>query len=321
MKAFIRKLNIEERKEYIYVVFYSFFQFISSFLTKIMSEYFQIKNYTFLCERGCVMSLICIFRIILIIRKTKNKKDGMVDLKNYKGILYTAFIVSLTSIFSLFSIYYCTISTYFAIIRISPLFALVVNKYKSDELKSYQTFSLILSIIATFIIVLPSLNYRIDKDQDFPFGIFSAILVVLLLVYADMPNTHLHSSHVDILIFFVGIFSGGIGCFLMISFLPGIDDLNLIHWFFIIINAISSYYSILFQIKTLKTSENIERFIPLSIFTVTLSLILGIVLFDQEIFLHDILGLLLIGFNVYFYTNHYLKNLKKNNLERSYSVY
>lgn len=325
MKAFIRKLNIEERKEYIYVIFYTFFQSISSILIKIMSEYSTISSLAVISERGSIISIICLCRIIISIRNDKGKREELAEIHNYKHILFKGFISCLAFTFMIISLYHCSMSTYFVIIRLTPFITLYIMKYlKKEEIKKYQVFGSIFGVIGALVIIIPSLsNYKDVSERDTPLGILCALIVMALLSFSNITNREDHrSKDIDIVILFAGVLSSGLGCLLMIIFTPGIGDIKIYHWIIIFISAICIYYAIFFQAKAVKTARNVNKIVPFSIASIFITFIFGVLFFNQTIYYHDIFGLLIVLINTIFYSKQIMKaSSKKKHIDNDFDAY
>lgn len=203
-------------------------------------------------------------------------------------------------------------STYFVIIRLSPFLSMYITQiFYSEEMKRFQIFGCIFSFLGALIITIPSFTSYGANEADSPIGILCALAVMIFLSASNILNNHWQRSNLDLVILFMGIYSGAIGCFFMISTTNGMDHLNIFHWLLIILDAIATYYSLFFHVKSLKIANNVNKLVPFSFFQIILTMFLGIVFFKQIVQIHDIIGILVILLSTYFYSKNLLISNRK----------
>jgi drug/metabolite transporter (DMT)-like permease len=315
MKAFIRSLNIEERKALMYAFSYSLFKSLSALLIKIMSDYYKVDSLTVVCERGSMLSLICLSRIIFIIKNNKTKRDVILDLRNYKDVLIRAILNCLSFSFMIFALYNLPMSDYFAITRQSPLLTIFLSQFFfQEEMQNFQIIGCILDGLGLSFIILPTL-------LDNPLGIFCAILVTGFKTFSEILNKHIKTINIDILILFTGVYSALLGSFLMIISSGKIDHYSFFQWILIFLNAIFTYYAILFQTIALKKARNIGNLFPFTIISVLVTLIFGVLFFGQKVHFYELIGIGIIILNTIFYSNKMIKYNRKKKELSNYAFY
>lgn len=311
MKAFIRTLNIEERKDYIYVIFYTIFQSLSALLIKIMNQKLHFNNLTIITERGSLMALICLGRIIINFRNNKEKRHEVSELSNYRGTLSRGLINSLIYICLVFSISYIPMSSFFMISRLSFFGTIFIAKQRSRE---SIDFSLILnSIVNVFgtIVIMIAETETFTHNEDNYIGLIFAILSLILNTYADLNYKFIQNTNTDLSILFNGIFTVIFGCFLSINYKKSMEKLDFSDWIFVLLLSVFSYYSSFFHIKAVKRTENFIRLVPFSFLSIIFTYMLGLIFFNQGLRFCDILGVLIILLNTYYHTKNIIKMQKK----------
>lgn len=322
MKAFIRSLNIEERKALTYAFYYSIFKSLSALLIKIMGENYKMDSLTVVCERGSMLSIICISRIVLIIKNNKTKRDVILDIRNYtqKYVLVRAILNCLCFTFMIFSLYNIQMSDYFVITRQSPLFTIFLSQFflhEETEMKSFQIISCIFDGLGVCFIILPNLLTN-------PFGIFCAVLVTVFRTFSEILNMHLQTINIDILILFTGVYSALLGSMIMILSSGKIDHYSFTQWILIFLNAIFTYYAILFQSIALKKAKNIGYLFPFTIISILITLIFGVLFFEQKLHVYELIGIVIIFFNTIFYSRKMMKynrETKEKSIGQSTNTY
>lgn len=312
MKAFIRSLNIEERKCYTYMVFYTFFQCLSVLLIKIMSQTFKIGLLTLITERGCIISLICSVRIIISIRNNKAKIEEIVERKKFKHVILRGFVNCLMYTFVLFSIYYSSLTSYFTIIKISYFLSLFISKYiLKEKIQNYQYMGFFFDFIGIICIML-----AIFSQENFK-GILLNLIVLILYSFIPIINKNCPGSNIDILIFFMAIFSAAFGCYLMVVFSDQVFELKFGHWLMIIVCSVFCYYEMFFLIKTIKIINSIDRLVPLALIPLLFSFLIDLIFYDTEISFLIIFGFLIMTANTLFYLKEIFNSSMKRNCGES----
>lgn len=316
MKSFIRSLNIEERKTLIYGISYSVAKTISALLIKVFSTQYETDSLTVLCERGCLLSIICFSRILYIIKNNKQKRDSILNLNNYTNLLLRSILNCLSFSLMVFSIYNCDMSKYFIITRQSPLITIFISQFVfNTKMKKFQIFGWILDIIGLCFILLPQL---FEENSE---GILYAIIVMCILSISEILNKHLIQMNVDILILFTGVYSAAFGCFTLILNNGQFDKLNFLQWILIFLNAIFTYYAILFQTVAMKrTRNNWSTLFPFTLISIVLTLFFELLFFNLKLGINDVIGYFIIIINTVLFTSKAIKNSKKLKIRNNYYI-
>ena len=293
MKAFIRTLNLKERKGFNYTLCYGLFLFLQLFFLKILLTQFQLSSYTVICLHGSIFSLICLFRIIIVIKKTSQKSKTI----NSKLIFsLSEFYEFLSFICLLLSLYWLNLTNLVLIIRFFP-FLLIFIEYGYDMTNSEMT--CFLTYITVFLIIfLPSIGgFQI-------IGMIIGMLSVIGKILSFKFWRNAIGLNIEIMLLGVGIFSIGFGGNLMIRFgKKQMEKVTLKSWIFIILSSFLTYYKKIFFLKIMKNPKNIDKIILVNSITYLITIPIDLFMFNQTFGFRYLILFLLFGNSILFGIN------------------
>lgn len=306
MKAFIRTLTIKERKGYVFSICYTCFIFVHVLLVKLMAFQLKMSYLTMICESGSIISFICIYRILMTLKKFRKEsfQDG-------NAIIVGGFY-SFCSFSSLLgSLYWVSLTDYFIIERLYPFLFLLSEYFMSDrEMSKNEITCFAFTLIAFLMIYLPMTEN--SKNPGSFFALFSIITKVIATRY--WKNTY--GIRTDLLLLSVGclcVIGGGV---LMITMNIQMEKINVGGWLLLILNAFATYYTRIFLLKLLKIVTNFDKIVVFNLVCIICSLIVDLFYLKEE-FDFYYLGIILIVANSLFFTHSVIRTSQANKFYHS----
>jgi hypothetical protein len=293
MKAFIRTLNLKERKGFNYTLCYGLFLFLQSFFLKILITQYQLSSYTVICLQGSIFSLICLFRILIVIKKN-SKKSKIFDSKLILSL--SEFYEFISFICLLLSLYFLNLTNLILIIRLFP-FLLIFIEY--GYVMSNSEIICFLTYITVFLIIfLPSIgSFQII---GMIFGLFSVIGKILSFKYWRNAI----GLTIEIMLLGVGLFSISFGGNLMIRFgKKQMEKITIKSWILIILSSFCTYYKKIFFLKIMKNPKNIDKIILVNSITILITIPIDLFMFNQNFGFRYLILFLLFGNSIFFGIN------------------
>jgi hypothetical protein len=289
MKAFIRTLNLKERKGFNYTLCYGLFLFLQSFFLKILITQYQLSSYTVICLQGSIFSLICLFRILIVIKKN-SKKSKIFDSKLILSL--SEFYEFISFICLLLSLYFLNLTNLILIIRLFP-FLLIFIEY--GYVMSNSEIICFLTYITVFLIIfLPSIgSFQII---GMIFGLFSVIGKILSFKYWRNAI----GLTIEIMLLGVGLFSISFGGNLMIRFgKKQMEKITIKSWILIILSSFCTYYKKIFFLKIMKNPKNIDKIILVNSITILITIPIDLFMFNQNFGFRYLILFLLFGNSIF----------------------
>ena len=303
MKPFIRKLYLKERKGFNYTLCYGLFLFLQSFFFKLLSTQSQLSSPSVICLHGSIFSSICLFRILIVAKKTSQKSKTITS----KLILSLSEVYEFTSFISLLlSLYWLNLTNLILIIRLFP-FLLIFIGYGYDITNSEIT--CFLTYLSVFLIIFLPLIGR-NQIIGLILGLISVVTKILSFRYWRKAV----GLTIEIMLLGVGIISICLGGNLMINFgKKQMEEVTLKSWIFIILSSFCTYYKKIFFLKIMKNPKNIDKIILVNSITFLITIPIDLFMFNQNFGFRYLIFFLLFGNSIFFGINVYKRSqLDKN---------
>ena len=278
MKAFIRKLSINERKGYMHSIIYSVFCGFHILISKFILNKTKIHYLTLLSISGSLLILMSFYRIFRSIKKyyaikgreklaQLNFIDGL-----YSFIAYASLLASLN---------WTSLTNVVFIVRLFP-FISMFNRFisESQSIPSYHLYCFVLYIFIFFIIFIP----LIGTDQS-P-GIFLSLLSVIFKFISNKFWSQAKGIKVDILVLNIGFYSAYIGGILMVITYNKMEHIGKLLWCLIILNAFCIYIMKIFLNKLIKNNTNNQKLLVLNLVILFFAYPIDIFLFKERFSLY-----------------------------------
>ena len=302
MKAFIRRLSIRERKNYIYSIIYALFSFFHILLTKTILYNSKITYLTLITLTGSLLIMMSFYRIFRSFKKFQIiKKEGK-EINFAEG-------------FNSFISYFCSIAALDStsltnVIFIDHLFPILLffnrSISKTENISSHQLASFIIYIFCFLFIFIPALY----KDPG-P----GVVLYLLSVIFKFAANKYGHNSKdmdVDLLMLNIGFYNVVIGGILMVIWFDQVEIFGKLIWFLILLNALTSYVMKIFLNKVLKGNNNEQNLMILNIIIMIFAVPIDYYFFKQ-IFYYNYLVLLFSSVEIFFFYKYIKKVIKAGN--------
>ena len=302
MKAFLRKLDINERKGYTHSVIYSMFCGIHILITKILLEKTEIHFLTLLSLSGSLLILMSFYRIFRSIKKYKAMKDKekMTQINFLHGIYsfitYSCLLASLK---------WTSLSNVTFITRLYPFIAMF-NRYISisESIPTHHIYCFIVYIICFLIIFIPLLS-----SNQAP-GIFLCLISSIFKFISNKYWSQSKGIKVDILVLNIGFHSACIGGFLMVILYNKMEYIGKWLWCLIILNAFTTYYMKIFFNKLIKNNSNNQKLLIFNLMILIFTLPIDYTLFKEK-FGYYYLVLICLSIDLFFFYKKVIKPKKR----------
>lgn len=255
MKAFIRKLSINERKGYMNSIIYSMFCGFHILITKIILHRLKIHYLTLLCLSGSLLILMSFYRIFRSIKKLKATKDNENPINFLEGI-YSFLSYSLL----IAALKYTSLTNVILISKVFP-FIIMFNRYisESKSIPSYHLYCFLVYIFCFVMIFIPLLG-----TPHAP-GIFLCIISIIFKFISNKYWSKAKGINVDLLVLSIGFYSAYIGGILMVIIYNKMENIGKLLWLLIILNAFTTYLMKIFFNKLIKNNSNHQKLLILNI--------------------------------------------------------
>ena len=298
MKAYIRTLNIKERKGFISSICYSFFTPFQLITVRILSS--SLDYFTVTALTGAIINVLCCYRVVMTLEKLSRRNASDFKLIFNAGV-FSFFGFALDNL----SVYFTSVSNIIMLSRLFPFMVLMTENIVNDfELTSSEVNCMIVSVI----IVLGIMLRFVDSIQFF--GFICALAGMAMKTIAITLWKSAKGISVDIVMMSIGVLScifGGTGMMIKNSSMRKIG----LKWFIVVINAICSYYSRIFVLKIVKNTRNMDKVIVMNLLAVLMCFIVDYFCFEVK-FDFFYLVLCIVVINSIFFTISVLKKAQSN---------
>ena len=308
MKAFIRKLGINERRGYMHSIIYTLFCGIHILLTKIILYKTKIHFLALLSLSGSLLILMSFYRIFRSIKKYKAIKDKekllQIDFLQgiYSFISYAGLIASLN---------WTSLTNVVFIIRLFP-FIVMFNTFISDSksIPAHYIYCFIIYIFCFLIIFIPLLS-----SAHAP-GIFLSLTSSIFKIISNKYWFQAKGIKVDIIVLNIGFHSACIGGILMVVIYSKMEHISALLWCLIILNAFTTYFMKIFFNKLIRNKTNNQKLLFFNIIFLIIALPIDYFLF-KESFGYYYLVLLCLSIDIFFFYKNEVKVIKnkKDNID------
>ena len=301
MKAFFRKLSIEERKGFINSIIYSIFSFLHILLTKTILYNSKISFITIIFISGSLLIMMSFYRIFRLMKKFESNKKENIKINFILG-------------FNLFLSYFCIISSVNTtsltnVVFIFRLysFLLMINKILKNKknISSHKLSSFIIYFICFLFIFFPALYH------DPGYGVLFCLISIIFKFSSYKYLSNAKSINVDLIMLNIGFYSAFFGGIIIITTFDQIEYVGKIMWILIILNAFVTYFMKIFLHKILKGDTNERILILLNVILLFFTLPIDFFLFGQ-IFYYNYLLLLFSFVEIYFFYKEVKKVIKSD---------
>ena len=298
MKAFIRRLSINERKRYMLSIIYSTFCGIHILITKIILIKLKIHYLTLLTLSGSLLILMSFYRIFRSIKKYQaiREKEQLTQVNILQGIysfiIYGGLLASLN---------WTSLTNVVLITRLFP-FIVMFNKFISASISipSYLLYCFLAYIFCFLMIFIPLLN-----TNQAP-GIFLCLISVIFKFITNKFWSQAKGIKIDILVLNIGFYSAYIGGILMVIIYDKMQHIGKLGWFLIILNALATYNMKIFLNKLIKNKRNNLKLLILNIMILIIALPIDL-LFFKERFNYYYFVLVLLSIDIFFFYKKVIK--------------
>ena len=302
MKAFIRRLSINERKGYTHSIIYSTFCGIHILITKIIVNKLKIHYLTLLTLFGSLLILMSFYRIFRSIKKYQaiREKEQLTQVNILQGIYSFIIYGSLLA-----SLNWTSLTNVVLITRLFP-FIVMFNNFisESKSIPSYHLYCFLAYIFCFLMIFIPLLN-----TNQAP-GIFLCLISVIFKFITNKFWSQAKGIKVDILVLNIGFYSAYIGGILMVIIYDKMQHIGKLGWFLIILNALATYNMKIFLNKLIKNKRNNQKLLILNIMILIIALPIDL-LFFKERFGYYYFVLVFLSVDIFFF---YKKVIKKKTI-------
>lgn len=301
MKAFIRKLSIQERKGFMNSIIYTIFSFLHIILTKCILYHSKISFITLLFISGSILIMMGFYRIFRLIKKFKSIQKENIKIN---------FIVGLNSFISFFFLLAAIDSTSLTnIVFISRLYPFLImfkrTIAKSENISDQQLICFIIYFLSFLIIFIPAL-YR-----DTGFGVVYCLLSILFKFSSLKYLTNAKSLNVDVLLLNMGFYNAFFGGFIVITTFNQVEHIGKLMWILIILNALCTYFVKIFLNKALRGDANEQKLRIISVLALFFILPFDFFFFGQ-IFYYNYLVIIFSLVEVFFFYKKVKKVIKSD---------
>ena len=298
MKAFIRRLSINERKGYLHSIIYSTFCGIHILITKIILNKLKIHYLTLLTLSGSLLILMSFYRIFRSIKKYQaiREKEQLTQVNIMQGIysfiIYGGLLASLN---------WTSLTNVVLITRLFP-FIVMFNNFisESKSIPSYLLYCFLAYIFCFLMIFIPLLN-----TNQAP-GIFLCLISVIFKFITNKFWSQAKGIKMDILVLNIGFYSAYIGGILMVIIYDKMQHIGKLGWFLIILNALATYIMKIFLNKLIKNKRNNLKLLILNIMTLIIALPIDL-LFFKERFSYYYFVLVFLSIDIFFFYKKVIK--------------
>ena len=298
MKAFIRRLSINERKRYMLSIIYSTFCGIHILITKIILNKLKIHYLTLLTLSGSLLILMSFYRIFRSIKKYQaiKEKEQLTQVNILQGIysfiIYGGLLASLN---------WTSLTNVVLITRLFP-FIVMFNKFisASKSIPSYLLYCFLAYIFCFLMIFIPLLS-----TNQAP-GIFLCLISVIFKFITNKFWSQAKGIKMDILVLNIGFYSAYIGGILMVIIYDKMQHIGKLGWFLIILNALAIYNMKIFLNKLIKNKRNNLKLLILNIMILIIALPIDL-LFFKERFSYYYFVLVFLSIDIFFFYKKVIK--------------
>ena len=298
MKAFIRRLSINERKGYLHSIIYSTFCGIHILITKIILNKLKIHYLTLLTLSGSLLILMSFYRIFRSIKNYQaiREKEQLTQVNILQGIysfiIYGCLLASLN---------WTSLTNVVLITRLFP-FIVMFNNFisESKSIPSYHLYCFLAYIFCFLMIFIPLLN-----TNQAP-GIFLCLISVIFKFITNKFWSKAKGIKVDILVLNIGFYSAYIGGILMVIIYDKMQHIGKLGWFLIILNALATYNMKIFLNKLIKNKRNNQKLLILNIMILIIALPIDL-LFFKERFSYYYFVLVFLSIDIFFFYKKVIK--------------
>ncbi len=309
MKAFIRKLSINERRGYMHSIIYTMFCGIHILLSKIILSKTNIPFVALLSLSGSLLILMSFYRIFRSIKKYKAVKDkekllqidylqGIYSFISYSGLMASLNWTSLTNVIF--------------ITRLFP-FIVMFNTFisYSQSIPAHYIYCFIAYILCFLIIFIPLLS----TDQA-P-GILLCVTSSIFKIISNKYWFQTKGIKVDIIVVSIGFHSACIGGILMVIIYNKMGNISALMWLLIILNAFAAYLMKIFFNKLIKNKTNNQKLLLCNVIILIFALPIDSFLFKVK-FSYYYLVLFCLSIDLFFFYKKVIKAKKNNNYLDNY---
>ena len=298
MKAFIRRLSINERKRYMLSIIYSTFCGIHILITKIILIKLKIHYLTLLTLSGSLLILMSFYRIFRSIKKYQaiKEKEQLTQVNILQGIYSFIIYGSLLA-----SLNWTSLTNVVLITRLFP-FIVMFNNFisESKSIPSYHLYCFLAYIFCFLMIFIPLLN-----TNQAP-GIFLCLISVIFKFITNKFWSQAKGIKMDILVLNIGFYSAYIGGILMVIIYDKMQHIGKLGWFLIILNALATYNMKIFLNKLIKNKRNNQKLLILNIMILIIALPIDL-LFFKERFSYYYFVLVFLSIDIFFFYKKVIK--------------
>ena len=296
MKAFIRKLNINERKGYMHSIIYSIFFGFHILITKFILYKLHFHYLFLLSLSGSLLILMSFYRIFRSIKKCKfkdkilyqnNWSDGFYSFIAYAGLLISLNWTSLTNV----------ILTN----RLFPfifMFSSLISKSKS--IPTYYLYCFCAYLLCIIFIFFPLL-----KTDQAP-GIIICIISEIFRFVANKTSSQVKGIKIDILILNIGFYSVYVGGIIMVIIYDKMEHISKLLWLLIIINTFNTYVMKIFLNKLIKNNNN-QKLLICNLLILAFSIPIDFFLFNEK-FSFNYFALIFLSIDIFFFYKKVIKS-------------
>ena len=298
MKAFIRRLSINERKGYMHSIIYSTFCGIHILITKIILNELKIHYLTLLTLSGSLLILMSFYRIFRSIKKYQaiKEKEQLTQANVLQGIysfiIYGGLLASLN---------WTSLTNVVLITRLFP-FIVMFNNFisESKSIPSYHLYCFLAYIFCFLMIFIPLLN-----TNQAP-GIFLCLILIIFKFIKNKFWSQAKGIKMDILVLNIGFYSAYIGGILMVIIYDKMQHIGKLGWLLIILNALATYNMKIFLNKLIKNKRNNIKLFILKIMILIIALPIDL-LFFKERFSYYYFVLVFLYIDIFFFYKKVIK--------------
>ena len=305
MKAFIRKLSINERKGYMNSIIYSIFCGIHLLTTKIILKKLKIHYLTLLSLSGSLLILMSFYRIFRSFKKYQaiKEKEKLIQISFLHGIysfiIYGGILASLN---------WTSLTNIVIIARLFP-FLVMFNRFisESESIPSHHLYCFLGYIFCFLMIFVPLLS-----TEQAP-GIFLCLISIFFKFISNKFWSKAKGIQVDILVLHIGFYSAYVGGLLMVIIYNQMEHIGKLLWFLIILNAFTTYIMKIFLHKLIKNKRNNYKLLILNIIVLYLTIPIDLIIFKEK-FSYYYLVLFILFIDRFFFHKKVIKS-KENYLD------
>lgn len=266
-----------------------FWMVVSAFSFTVMSVFIKLVDDVSILHKTTIRNIIPLIVSTCFI--LKNKLNFIGKKENLKLIILRCLLGTTGMLLTFYSLSYLSLADSSIIGRLTPIFVVFLSViFLKEKIKKYQIICLILTLLGTYISINPNFNSNFIPLLSAIIGaFFSAGAYTCLNKIGRQENS-------NTLVFISSLFSFIILTPLCLFENSNFTITNIIYLILSGIFAVIGQYSITFAYQFAKATD-VSIF---DYFSVIFSAILGVIIFNNDMYFHNIIGYIIIFLSTFY---------------------